>query len=100
MAHRVVSQILIEILTYISRDQGLQKDFESCFSSCHKKLPPLKPILTLQTWGQKCFVSDSEPFEITDFDLGHPVSNELIYMATLMGSRLLNEPTINQNDNI
>ena len=40
----------------------------------HKKLPPLKPILTLQTWGQKCFVSELEPFEITDFDLGHPVN--------------------------
>ena len=24
-------------------------------------------------WGQTCFNSDSEPFEITDFDLGHPV---------------------------
>ena len=43
------------------------------FNFCHKKLPPLKPILTLQTWGQKCSDSDSEPFEITDFDLGHPV---------------------------
>ena len=29
--------------------------------------------MTLQTWGQKCFNSDTEPFEITDFDLGHPV---------------------------
>ena len=38
-----------------------------------KKLPPLKPILALPTWGQTCFNSDSEPFEITDFDLGHPV---------------------------
>ena len=38
-----------------------------------KKLPPLKPILALPTWGQTCFNSVSEPFEITDFDLGHPV---------------------------
>ena len=38
-----------------------------------KKLPPLKPILALPTWGQKCFVSEAEPFEITNFDLGHPV---------------------------
>ena len=38
-----------------------------------KKLPPLKPILALPTWGQKCFLSEAEPFEIPDFDLGHPV---------------------------
>ena len=38
-----------------------------------KKLPPLKPILALPTWGQKCFLSEAEPFEISDFDLGHPV---------------------------
>ena len=38
-----------------------------------KKLPPLKPLLALQTWGQKCFNSEVEPFKITDFDLGHPV---------------------------
>ena len=38
-----------------------------------KKLPPLKPILALPTWSQKCFVSDAGPFEITNFDLGHPV---------------------------
>ena len=43
------------------------------FRFCQKKLPPLKPILTLQTWGQRCIVSEAEPFEITDFDLGHPV---------------------------
>ena len=29
--------------------------------------------MTLQTWGQRCFVSEAEPLEITDFDLGHPV---------------------------
>ena len=40
-----------------------------------KKLPPLKPILALPTWGQKCFLSEAEPFEIPDFDLGHPVEN-------------------------
>ena len=39
-----------------------------------KKLPPFKPILTLQTLGQKCSDSDSESFEITDFYLGHPVA--------------------------
>ena len=42
-----------------------------------KKLPPLKPILALPTWGQKCFLSEAEPFEIPDFDLGHPV----LYLA-------------------
>ena len=29
--------------------------------------------MALQTWGQKCFNSEVEPFKITDFDLGHPV---------------------------
>ena len=42
-----------------------------------KKLPPLKPILALPTWGQKCFLSEAEPFEIPDFDLGHPVVTEM-----------------------
>ena len=39
----------------------------------HKKLPPLKPILALPTWGQICLVSEIHPFEIKNFDLGHPV---------------------------
>ena len=39
----------------------------------HKKLPPFKPILTLPTWGQICIVLAVEPFEIKNFDLGHPV---------------------------
>ena len=38
-----------------------------------KKLPPLKPILALPTWGQICIVLELQPFEIPDFDLGHPV---------------------------
>jgi len=48
-----------------------------------KKLPPLKPILALPTWGQTCFNSDSEPFEITDFDLGHPVFSYQLRKITL-----------------
>ena len=39
-----------------------------------KKLPPLKPMLALPTWGQKWFVSVADAFEIPDFDLGHPVA--------------------------
>ena len=42
-------------------------------ADARKKLPPLKPILALPTWGQKCFESEAESFEIPDFDLGHPV---------------------------
>ena len=41
-----------------------------------KKLPPLKSILALPTWGRKCFLSEAEPFEIPDFDLGHPVISD------------------------
>ena len=39
----------------------------------HKKLPPLKPILALPTWGQKCPQTELQSFEIGNFDLGHPV---------------------------
>ena len=38
-----------------------------------KKLPPLKAILALPMWGQKCIVSELWSFEIKNFDLGHPV---------------------------
>ena len=39
-----------------------------------KKLPLLKPILALPTCGQICIVLELQPFEIPDFDLGHPVN--------------------------
>ena len=42
--------------------------FENC-----KKLPPLKRILALPIWGQKCLISELQPFEIRNSDLGHPV---------------------------
>ena len=38
------------------------------------KLPPLKHILALPTWGQKRIVSELWSFEIKNFDLGHPVT--------------------------
>ena len=38
-----------------------------------KKLPPLKRILALPTWGQKSLISELQPFEKGNFDLGHPV---------------------------
>ena len=38
-----------------------------------KKLPPLKHILALPIWGHKCIFSELQPFEIANFDLGHPV---------------------------
>ena len=34
---------------------------------------PPKHILALLTWGQKCVFSELKLFEITNFDLGHPV---------------------------
>ena len=39
----------------------------------HKKPPPLKHILALQTLGQECLHSDTELIEKVNFDLGHPV---------------------------
>ena len=38
-----------------------------------KKLPLLKHILALPTFGEICTNLEMEPFEITNFDLGHPV---------------------------
>ena len=37
------------------------------------KLTPLKRILALQTWDQKCISRELQPFELANFDLGHPV---------------------------
>ena len=53
------------------------------------KIRYFKPILTLQTWGQKCFDSDSDPFEITDFDLGHPVNVFTEYFSKMRESGFL-----------
>ena len=39
----------------------------------HKKLPLLKHILALPTWGQKWTQTELQPFEIGNFDLGHLV---------------------------
>ena len=48
---------------------------EKCkqFFENRKKLPPFKHILALSTLDQKSFVSELWPFEIPNFDLGHPV---------------------------
>ena len=43
------------------------------FTIFQKKLPPLKRILALPAWGQKCLILEVQPFEIKNFDLGHPV---------------------------
>ena len=50
----------------------------SCRKSAetHKKLPPLKHIFALPTWGQKCKQTELQPFEIGNFDLGHLVVEE------------------------
>ena len=37
------------------------------------KCRPPKYILALPTWGQKCIFSELQPFELANFDLGHPV---------------------------
>ena len=38
-----------------------------------KKPPPLKPLFSLPTWGQKFLFSEIEQIEKVNFDLGHPV---------------------------
>ena len=45
-----------------------------CLQFFKKKPPPLKHILALPIWGQKCLVSEKEQIEKVNFDLGHPVS--------------------------
>ena len=37
------------------------------------KLTPAKHILALPTWAQKCISKELQPFELANFDLGHPV---------------------------
>ena len=49
----------------------------------HKKLPPLKHILALPTWGQKCTQTELQSFEIGNFDLGHPVRLRELKVYTL-----------------
>ena len=44
--------------------------FENNFQN---ELTPPKHILALPTWGQKCIFTELQPFEIANFDLGHPV---------------------------
>ena len=59
--------------------------FENLFTifSClltifQKNLPPLKHILALPTWGQKSTQTELQPFEIGNFDLGHPVFDPVV----------------------
>ena len=42
-------------------------------ANAEKKLPPLKPILALPTWGQMWILSELWVLEKGNFDLGHPV---------------------------
>ena len=51
---------------------------ENCIQTAEnqKNCTPLKRILALPTWGQKCIVLELQLKDISNFDLGHPVSNE------------------------
>ena len=49
-------------------------------ANAEKKLPPLKPILALPTWGQMWILSELWVLEKGNFDLGHPVET---YRLTL-----------------
>ena len=46
----------------------------------HKKLPLLKHILALPTWGQKWTQTELQPFEIGNFDLGHPLKDVMLFV--------------------
>ena len=40
---------------------------------CPRKCISLKHILALPTWGLTCTDFEEKPFEVANFDLGHPV---------------------------
>ena len=43
------------------------------------KLKPSKHILALTTWGQKRLFTELQPFELENFDLGHPVVKMTVF---------------------
>ena len=54
------------------------KKCKQIFENCKKSSPPLNLIfLTLPTRGRKCIVLKVQPFEIINFDLGHPVNKSV-----------------------
>ena len=58
------------------RGGGLFEKCKQIFENW-KKPPPLKHILALPTWGQKCLVSAIEQIKKVNFDLGHPVCGKV-----------------------
>ena len=58
-------------------DQIVNKQLKNVnkFLKIEKKLPPLKRILALPTWGQICTVSVLQPFLSDFFQMEHPVKN-------------------------
>ena len=53
-----------------------------------KKLPPLKHILALPTWGQEGLHSDTDLIEKVNFDSGHPVIGPLHNLGCLTSHSL------------
>ena len=66
---------------------NFRKNFQLFVYNFQKKLSPLKRILALPTWGQKCLIPELQPFEIKNFDLGHPVLVNL-YKSVLLSFRM------------
>ena len=53
----------------VSLFKNLSTFFSCLFTIFQKKLPPLKHILALPTWGQKSLISELQPYEKGNFDL-------------------------------
>ena len=99
-------------ILYFCRNFTFLYFFQKKNNLTQKKLLPLKAILTLQTWGQKCFVSESEPFEMIWF--GSPFNHQnwnfwpfaiklkglfkILFFQTYLSNPLLDMfPTCNDN---
>ena len=60
-----------------------------------KKLPPLKHILALPTWGQKCTVTELQPFQFAIFQMEHPVDT-LLKSFSMPSSTHVSSPMIDK----
>ena len=61
------------------RDRSLFTSSAICLQFFKKSLPPPEHILALPIWGQKSLVSELQPFEKGNFDLGHPVIKNVTF---------------------
>ena len=81
---------MLEAVVYLKSCKHTAKKCKQIFENW-KNPPPLKHILALPTWGQKCLVSEIEQIEKVNFDLGHPVfvASGIPYLDVSLGHWLV-----------